>query len=632
MRVNPRPVLPLLMSVLACTKAAPPSPQPKPTELPRPQLVAKPAFSELRGGLDDNELRRYYHGREGSETIPYFMLRAVNAPDGTPFADNLERFGLLPDLSPEPGDKLHLPIGMSIDTPEEIARLRIRFVGFNCAACHTGEVRTDEQTIRILGAPGRFDIRRFFKEFGAAAKTKAKQPKGLAELVRAFFDERAEVAKDRGEKPPAGAEERRRQVLAALVQAYGQPAGLGFAAGLGADLRAIAAGEEEVPAAVALERDPQHERHGRRPTPFDLRRLPHSEPLLRDQAKLPAMMRGWSPPEQRQAVSEAVDELMRVIRLIRARIAFAGKVGAMDQPTTDPGPGRVDAFTTALNLLFDDLKLPMDAPVSFPHLWGSHALPLVHWDNDTNSIMGRNMGQAIGLGAVFEKENHSTLRPRDIHALEELLPKINPPHWPFGPLDKEAVARGARLYERLCRTCHEDPSRNPPVKTDRQRLKYLNDQPHGQLLIQRLGEKVDALKLQSYEDQHPKVTESEQKEMERGRLPTKWLETTEYAPRPLAGVWATAPYLHNNSVPTLAALLEPAKKRPPRFTLDGGRYDVQNVGLLVVPERPGLTTLDTDDTRPENLGNCNKGHEGDDFGTNLHDDQKRDLLEYLKSL
>ena len=630
MGANPGRVLPLLIAVLACTKAVPPSPQPKPTELPRPQLVAKPSFSELRGGLDDNELRRYYRGREGSETIPYFMLRAVNAPDGRPFLDNLERFGLLPDLSPEPGDKLQLPIGMAIDTPEEIAWLRIRFVGFNCAACHTGEIRTDEQTIRIVGAPSRFDIRGFFGEFGAAAKAKAKQPKGLAELVRAFFDERAEVATDRGEKPPGGREERKRQVLAALVQARGQPDGLGFAASLGAALKAMAAGEEDVLPAVALDRDPQHERHGRPPTPFDIRRLaPHLERLLRDQAKLPAVMRAWSPSEQQQAVSEAADEYMRVIRLIRARIAFAGKIGAMNQRTTEAGPGRVDAFTTALNLLFDDLNLPMDAPVSFPHLWGAHALPLVHWDNDTNSIMGRNMGQAIGLGAVFEKENHSTLRPRDIHALEELLPKITPPHWPFGPLDKEAVARGERLYESLCSRCHEDPSRNPPgLNTDRQRLKYLNDTPHGELSIQRLGQKVDALKLQSYEDQRPKVTESERKEMERGRLPTKWLKTSDYAPRSLAGVWATAPYLHNNSVPTLAALLE-LQKRPPRFTLDGGRYDVQNVGLLVVPERPGLPTLDTDDSKPENVGNSNKGH---DFGTKLRVEQKSDLLEYLKSL
>ncbi len=40
-------------------------------------------------------------------------------------------------------------------------------------------------------------------------------------------------------------------------------------------------------------------------------------------------------------------------------------------------------------------------------------------------------------------------------------------------------------------------------------------------------------------------------------------KTFGYANMPLDGIWLRAPYLHNGSVPTLRALLEPAAKRPP---------------------------------------------------------------------
>jgi hypothetical protein len=322
-----------------------------------------------------------------------------------------------------------------------------------------------------------------------------------------------------------------------------------------------------------------------------------------------------------------------VLRLIWARIQFAGKVARMDQGDTVAGPGRVDAFTTALNLLFDDVDQRMDAPVSYPHLWGTHERRLVHWDNDTNSIMGRNIGQAIGLGAIFDKGNHSTLLPKEIHDQEKLLVKMTRPKWPFGPLNAEAVARGEQVYrDHHCANCHDDPKdARLPTGTDRERIKNLNEKANGEALIKRLGRKIDVLKLQAYQDRE--VTAEDQREMEGERLPPEWLETDNYGARPLAGVWARAPYLHNNSVPTLAALLEPGDRRPRRFTLDGGRYDVKNVGLLVVPEKAGLFVLDTDDSKLENRGNSNRGHEYGTIGADkLSDEDKKALLEYMKSL
>jgi hypothetical protein len=54
-----------------------------------------------------------------------------------------------------------------------------------------------------------------------------------------------------------------------------------------------------------------------------------------------------------------------------------------------------------------------------------------------------------------------------------------------------------------------------------------------------------------------------------------------YAARPLYGIWAAAPYLHNGSVPTLYDLLLPPAQRPKTFALGGRDYDPVKVGFVV---------------------------------------------------
>jgi hypothetical protein len=54
-----------------------------------------------------------------------------------------------------------------------------------------------------------------------------------------------------------------------------------------------------------------------------------------------------------------------------------------------------------------------------------------------------------------------------------------------------------------------------------------------------------------------------------------------YAARPLYGIWAAAPYLHNGSVPTLHDLLLPPEQRPKTFALGGREYDPVKLGFPV---------------------------------------------------
>lgn len=81
-----------------------------------------------------------------------------------------------------------------------------------------------------------------------------------------------------------------------------------------------------------------------------------------------------------------------------------------------------------------------------------------------------------------------------------------------------------------------------------------------------------------------------------------------YRPRPLAGQWATPPFLHNGSVPTLYHLLSPVNERPSTFLVGSRDFDPTHVGL-VLPENGATNGAIFDTSLP---GNSNKGHEFND--------------------
>ena len=74
-----------------------------------------------------------------------------------------------------------------------------------------------------------------------------------------------------------------------------------------------------------------------------------------------------------------------------------------------------------------------------------------------------------------------------------------------------------------------------------------------------------------------------------------------YKPRPLAGMWATPPYLHNGSVPTIFHLLSPVDERPKTFRVGSREFNPVHLGLAEVGDDywlfdtslPVITTPDT---------------------------------------
>ena len=77
-----------------------------------------------------------------------------------------------------------------------------------------------------------------------------------------------------------------------------------------------------------------------------------------------------------------------------------------------------------------------------------------------------------------------------------------------------------------------------------------------------------------------------------------------YKARPLAGIWATPPFLHNGSVPNLYQLLLPADKRDAKFLMGTKDFDAKNVGYVLKPLTDRGFIFDT-----AIAGNSNRGHE-----------------------
>jgi hypothetical protein len=199
------------------------------------------------------------------------------------------------------------------------------------------------------------------------------------------------------------------------------------------------------------------------------------------------------------------------------------------------------------------------------------------------------------------------------------LAGYRPPRFP-GPTDRAKAARGRDLYAARCASCHgaydssidtprlqSFPNRIAPYDTDPARREAFTP------------DLVDAVKTSAY-----------------GKL-LQARATGGYVAPLLTGVWMTAPYLHNGSVPTMRHLLTPTE-RPGRFMVGGHRLNYRTLGIDgavdahgVYAYPPGYAPWSTpaliDTSKP---GLSNRGHEAEVAG--LSEAQKNALIEYLKLL
>lgn len=528
-----------------------------------------------QNGWSDAERVQYHHLAEGSELMPYELLaNVVSVKTGKPFLQNMERFGFIPDAAS--ATNAHgLPVGLTAIHSRNKSQIGLEMVGLNCATCHVGQVSYRGKTMWIDGAPSLVDLQTYQVELKDSLDATLRNPAKLLAFLTAID----------------------RDLLSGSTSSTGDSSYAStVAAKSTGDVAAAPSADKNFHSVSSATADKASASAG----------LPAQSPAARLQREA-ALLKGW--------------------------LAYL-KNGKLLLNGTEPGPGRVDAFGAARNLLFPKDAIRMQSPVSFPFIWdvpdttqqrSAADTVWIHYDGNTNSILERNIGQALGMGALFDPKTYeSTLRIANLHQLELLTHKLNAPKWPadiLGPIDETKAKAGEQIFNGTCRDCHQNRLYTlTDVGTDPQRANSFGQPVAGGVPFPTAIQPIlDGLKARAFSDDG--ISAADQATMDAN--PVIWRATGQYLARPLSGVWATAPYLHNGSVPTLWHLLHP-DQRPAKFIVGNHEYDPAKVGYVV--DGSGWTF---DTSQP---GNSNIGHTGDKYGTNLTEDQKAALLEYLKTI
>lgn len=287
--------------------------------------------------------------------------------------------------------------------------------------------------------------------------------------------------------------------------------------------------------------------------------------------------------------------------------------------------GRTNAFIFSLELLRrrnEDLSerkdpLPMgdyaDYDLDPPAWWYLKKKTALYADASvkgdfTRPIMQFTMGERSGE-KIRSWEN-------DFKDVLAYLRSIESPKYPW-PVDQKLAGEGKKIFEKTCTQCHgtygadsQYPNRVVPldiIGTDSLRLTKLTRE------------------FRTYFNRTWFAQNSSHAEE----------ETKGYVAPPLDGVWATAPYFHNGSVPTVYGVLtQEARPKYYRRTGTPKEYDANNLGFKY-EELPGPAARDLApearrriiDTTLPGLGN-----QGHPFGFKLNEQEKRQVIEYLKTL
>jgi cytochrome c peroxidase len=542
---------------------------------------------EGQNGLSPAERERFYHLSEGGELYPLDWILALEvettAPDGRaavrPFLENIERYGFLSDPK-SAGNPYGLPVGVSF-APSKIDG--ILKIGLNCTACHVGQVQYQNHAVRIDGLGNMALVNQFLQDMALETERTIANPRRLER-----FWERVNAVRDsRRASPPPEA--------------------------------------------------------------------------------------GDAPGTDETTSSRIVGLFTRNRGLLESQVAALRNLSTLKQSlaiSVKEGYGRLDAFGIGRDELFGAIagnSLPADAPVSLPHIWGMQYTGWLQWGANTNSVMERNIGQALGVGALFDKSTfRSTVRLDNLHTLEGLAYKITPPQWPasFPAIDSGRAAEGRALFAQHCAPCHETYQTDGAMRNYKLfTLAEVGTDPMTALSYERSVKQADGrvrpfpygaldlvaqIKKVAYQEagfSSDKIAEFEQRATRKGPLwnPTfraplldadKWEDTKGrkvYRAKTLVGIWATAPFLHNGSVPTIYDLLKPAAERPLTFPTGQREYDPVKLGTqtdrskFVLPV--GMEPFEFDTRLP---GNWNSGHEWS-FYPSLTDDMRYAIIEFLKS-
>lgn len=562
---------------------------------------------------------RVYTTAQGSKLIPYTWALALERPDDDTlfFADNGARFGFLPN-----GSATGLPVGVVEDSNLD----GTSHLGLTCAACHTRDIHYRGTTYRVDGGPADSDLYAFLAEMSRATAATSRS------IGDAKFDRFARRVLGNN----ASANARRRLFDQLKVFANG------YATFVANSTPTTAWGRSRTDAFGMI---------FNRVTSIDLQipsnsekpNAPVSYPFLWDTSWFDKVQYDGGVPNQSvvERLGRNVGEVLGVFAQVRVTKipllppvmrSTAKRINLLaleDWWSQLRSPKWTDA--TALppldnsklargQRLYNDLCLDCHQLVTPGRSQNVKLVPLAQIGTDPGmtTVAARREGKTGVLQGV--RKNFIPFGPRfgpvalasaitgHVGISVILTPEISPtdpsPNGPGSGGIRSAVSRAAAMVTAAADTA---PPEAAPPTTNNDR-----DDPERARVRAKLAAPDEELETSL------RAFGARAEAEDAGRDPR------EYRARPLDGIWATAPYLHNGSVPTLDDLLLPAARRPAVFFVGDCEIDPVKVGC-VSTQRPNSFRFDTSIT-----GNWNKGHE---YGTQLTDPADRAaLLEYLKSL
>src|SRR6202451_2931988 len=571
--------------------------------------------------------------------------------------ENVNKYRSLPQ-KPTLGNPDGLPVGFVKDTYKGKD-----YVGFTCAACHTSQVNYQGIGIRVDGGPAAADINSFLQDLAAAleaARTNAGERR--AEFVKKVLDY--------GHYPSE-------QIVIEDLQKYSQRLLLyNFINGSLAEygysrLDVLGRGYNRVQGYIITEEEIKERLNSA------------AEDLVEAGEVTQADMESvWKSSDAGVLSSNDRDELfLRLFQVIPREAMLKMRLlifTSPDAPVSYPS-------------LWESSPMQWNAldPVSGRASIGRNACELIGTFNALGwAEVQKETPEFPVLGSKDRYD--SSIRVRNLGLIEREMKALLPPKWPediLPPIERGRWLRGKGLFAKLCGNCHQavdpsDPGRRPlerffeprEIGTDPQAANntatligvsgILENQyvptRDGNLIIgptARLAALLtratlnvvatpgkgnilsggsDWLLDQAAEYVNKKIPRPSGNEAHGSNPESALFDSLGlYKARSLNGIWATAPYLHNGSVPTLYDLLLPASRvkndpadmtyRPQKFMVGSREFDAKRVGFRNDPAEYSGFLFDT--TLPSN---SNAGHE---YGTrSLTDDQRWDLVEYLKSL
>jgi mono/diheme cytochrome c family protein len=252
--------------------------------------------------------------------------------------------------------------------------------------------------------------------------------------------------------------------------------------------------------------------------------------------------------------------------------------------------------------------IPYNLGADVPPLWHVKKKNMLYYTGSGRGDFTKLLMQASVLGI----KDSAAARKAHAHFEDVLawLESIEPPAYPK-PINQELAATGRKVFETHCSKCHGTYGENETYPNKIVSLEVVKTDP-GYALYTHQSPFNDWYNA-SWFAQSPPYSSIE--------------SSLGYVAPPLDGIWATAPYLHNGSVPTVEALLN-SKKRPAfwKRSKDSRDFDWDNLGWKYTERASGSGKATFDTSLP---GYGNQGHY---FGDKLSDDERKAVIEYLKTL